>query len=95
MPYSQKELYESSPAKGSIFGIPILVITGVLSLLVMGLVTYLLMTFPGIGIASPAMGFGFIAAVVTVGLAIYYISRLVQKRNGINIELSFKELPPE
>jgi amino acid transporter len=95
MPYTQKDLYETSPAKGTWFGVPVLVVTGVLSLLVMALVTYLLMTYPGIGIASPWLGLGFIVAVVAVGLLIYYISKLVQKRHGINIDLSFKELPPE
>ena len=95
MPYTQKDLYETSPAKGSMFGVPVLVVTGVLSLLVMALVTYLLMIYPGIGIASPAVGFGFIASVVAVGLIIYYISKFVQKSKGINIDLSFKELPPE
>lgn len=95
MPYSQKDLYETSPAKGTWFGIPVLVVTGVLSLLVMALVTYLLMTNPGIGIASPWLGLGFIVAVVVVGLLIYFISKAVQKSKGINIDLSFKELPPE
>ena len=95
MPYTQKDLYETSPAKGSWFGVPVLVITGVLSLLVMALVTYLLMIYPGIGIASPLVGFGFIVSVVVGGLLIYYVSKIVQKRNGINIDLSFKELPPE
>jgi basic amino acid/polyamine antiporter, APA family len=95
MPYSQKDLYETSPAKGNFLGIPVLVITGVLSLLVMGLVTYLLMKFPGIGIASPWLALGFIGGVVLVGLLIYYISKIVRKRSGINIDLVFKELPPE
>lgn len=95
MPYVQKDLYETSPAKGNWFGVPVLVVTGVLSLLVMALVLYLLMSYPGIGIASPWIGLGFIAGVVAVGLLIYYISKFVQKRNGINIDLSFKELPPE
>jgi hypothetical protein len=61
----------------------------------MGLVTYLLMKFPGIGIASPWLALGFIGGVVLVGLLIYYISKIVRKRSGINIDLVFKELPPE
>lgn len=95
MPYSQKDLYETSPAKGNFLGAPVLVVTGVLSLLVMGLVTFLLMKYPGIGIASPWLALGFIGGVVVVGLAIYFISKIVRKRSGINIDLSFKELPPE
>jgi amino acid transporter len=95
MPYSQKDLYETSPAKGNFLGAPVLVVTGILSLLVMGLVTFLLMKYPGIGIASPWLALGFIGGVVVVGLAIYFISKIVRKRSGINIDLSFKELPPE
>lgn len=95
MPYRQKDLYRTSPANHNFLGIPVLVVTGILSLVVVAYVTYLLMAYPAIGIPSIGAGAGFLLGVVVVGLLIYYISRAVQKSRGINIDLSFKELPPE
>ncbi len=95
MPYSQKDLYRTSPANVQIGKVPVLVITAVLSIAVMGYVTYLLMAFPSIGISSPAAGFGFMTGIVIVGLAIYQIASSVQKAKGIDISLAYKELPPE
>lgn len=95
LPYKHKDLYQTSPANVSIFKIPVLVITGVLSIGVSLYVTYLLMTFPAIGITSPALGFGFMAGIVVVGLIVYQISYAIQKRKGIDISLAYKELPPE
>ncbi|SNX54668.1 amino acid permease [Thermoanaerobacterium sp. RBIITD] len=94
-PYVQKDLYKSSPANVNLFGIPVLVITGVLSLLVMGLLTYLLVMYPALGISSPKLIIEFVAAVILIGLAIYYSSYIIQKRKGIDINLAYKELPPE
>lgn len=95
MPYRRKELYQTSPANASIGKLPVLVLTGVLSLLVMAFITYLLMAFPAIGIPSPWYAVVFLASVVVVGLLIYYISRTVQRHRGVDLDLAYKELPPE
>lgn len=94
-PYVQKDLYKSSPANVKFLGIPVLVITGILSLLVMALLTFLLMTYPALGITSPLLVVEFIVAVVLVGLAIYYIAHMIQRKKGINLDLAYRELPPE
>jgi len=35
------------------------------------------------------------AALVVVGLLIYFIARAVRKNQGINLDLIYRELPPE
>ena len=38
---------------------------------------------------------GFMAAVAAFGLAVFYIAKYVRARQGIDITLVYKELPPE
>jgi hypothetical protein len=33
--------------------------------------------------------------IAVVGLAVYYVSKFVRRRQGVNIDLVYKELPPE
>jgi hypothetical protein len=33
--------------------------------------------------------------IVVFGLVVYYVSRFIRARQGINIDLVYKELPPE
>lgn len=95
MPIRQKDLYRTSPANVQIGKVPVLTIVSILSIAVMVYVTYLLMAFPAIGIASPAIGFGFMAGIVIAALILYQIAYSVQKSRGIDISLAYKELPPE
>lgn len=94
-PFAQKDLYLSSPANVKFLGIPVVIITGVLSILVMAFLTYLVMTYPALGISSPILVVEFIVCVVIIGLAIYYIAKFIQRKRGIDIDLAYKELPPE
>jgi hypothetical protein len=34
-------------------------------------------------------------ALIVIGLAIFFIARFVRARQGINLDLIYKELPPE
>jgi hypothetical protein len=37
----------------------------------------------------------YVIAIFLVGLPIYYIARAVQKSRGVNVDLAYKEIPPE
>jgi hypothetical protein len=36
-----------------------------------------------------------VAIIFVVGLPLYFIIRAVQKSRGINVDLAYKEIPPE
>jgi hypothetical protein len=38
---------------------------------------------------------GFMLLIVVVGLAVYYIARAVRRSQGIDLDLVYRELPPE
>jgi len=43
----------------------------------------------------PWQGFLFMGSLVVVGLLIYFIARAVRKTQGVNLDLIYRELPPE
>lgn len=93
-PFRRPELYRNSPANISILGIPVLIIVAVLSMAVIIGLAYVVLSFPQLGIV-PWQGFLFMGSLVVVGLLIYFIARAVRKTQGVNLDLIYRELPPE
>jgi len=93
-PFRRPELYRNSPANISILGIPVLIIVAVLSMAVIIGLAYVVLAFPQLGIV-PWQGFLFMGSLVVVGLLIYFIARAVRKTQGVNLDLIYRELPPE
>jgi APA family basic amino acid/polyamine antiporter len=94
-PFRRPELYRSSPANVRVAGIPLLPVVAVLSILVMFALAYIVLTYPQLGIAAPWLGFAFMGSLIVLGLLIYYIARFSQASKGINLDLIYRELPPE
>jgi basic amino acid/polyamine antiporter, APA family len=94
-PIRRPELFQNSPAKLSILGIPVLSVAAVLSIAVMVGLAYIVLSYPQLGIAAPWQGFLFMGSLIVLGLLIYFIARAVQASKGINLDLIYSELPPE
>ena len=93
-PFRRRALYDASPIKRSIVGIPMLALVGVAALLVYILFFYPLATNDTLG-ANTTTGWVATAIIAGLGIAIYPISYLINKARGIDLRLAFKELPPE
>lgn len=94
-PYKQKVTYESSPiSKYKLGNIPVVVIAGVLSIALAFYILYFYITIPALGLDNvPSLS---IVAGVYIGLfAWYYGMKWYRGRKGIDLSLSFKEVPPE
>jgi amino acid transporter len=95
MPYLHKDLYERScPFKRKVGGVPAVSIVGAIS-------SILLVLYEGIFIAYPA--FYGVTPVLLQGIvgcaafffALYWAVRWFRKKQGIDIDMVFKEIPPE
>ncbi|HEX6484077.1 MAG TPA: amino acid permease [Ktedonobacteraceae bacterium] len=93
-PFRRPELYRNSPANISLAGIPLLSIVAVLSIIVMIGLAYVVLSYPQLGIV-PWQGFAFMGSLIVLGLLIYFIARAVRSTQGINLDLIYRELPPE
>lgn len=93
-PYTRKELYAKSPIKPTVFGIPLLSVLGVLSMISIGAIAYAYFTNATYGSNTTRAYSVFLGAWV-VGFIYYGIVRLIRKRQGVNLALSATTLPPD
>lgn len=93
LPLRKKELYETSPAKKEVAGIPVITISGLIQVGYILFLAYEYATWPGFGISNPLMlflNFG----MIPVGFVLYWLIRVYRKGQGIDLDLVFREIPP-
>lgn len=97
LPFRQRAMVAASPYARKVAGIPLFTLVGGLALLGFSTAVFVLLWDPGSG-ASISQNPGKIelaAIVYAVGFAIYFLSRAIRRRQGIDLELAHRELPPE
>jgi basic amino acid/polyamine antiporter, APA family len=94
-PYRMKGLYNSSPGKIEILGIPLVVISGIVAIFAEILYGYVVFKYGLLPPAQQPAGIAITVGVVVISVLIYYVAYYVRKREGIDLSLVFKELPPE
>ncbi len=93
-PIVRRELYERSPIRGTILGIPTISLIGIAALLIYALFFYPLATNNVLG-ANTTLGWTITGVIAGIGIIGYPVSYLVNRARGINLSLAFKQLPPE
>jgi APA family basic amino acid/polyamine antiporter len=98
-PIRRPDLYQASPANVKFLGLPLLWWVAPLSVVVMGFLTYCTLAYPALALGGNPDNWwqvpAFMGMIVVVGLAVYIISWFVRRGQGIDINLVYKELPPE
>ncbi len=95
LPYRYKSLFDSSsPIRSRIGGIPSVSILGVISVITLVFYEYVFITnstYFGVTTNFLEVMLGFIVFF----LALYFVVKEIRKRQGINVELAYREIPPE
>jgi amino acid transporter len=97
LPFRQRAMVENSPYARRIGGIPVLSLVSGLSLIGFALAIAVILWDPGSG-ASLSANPGKLwltLGVYAVALGIYFVSRAMRRRQGIDLTLAYRELPPE
>jgi APA family basic amino acid/polyamine antiporter len=97
LPYRNPQLWSSSPAAGRVAGLPTISLAGLISLPLLGLIEWALLADANSGtslVASPQVVV-YVTIIFLVGLPIYFGIMAFQKRRGIDVDLAYKEIPPE
>ncbi len=93
-PFRRRDLYARAPIARGIGPVPALTLVGVVALAVYVLFFYPLATNDTLG-ANSSTGWWATACVAALGILIYPISYLVNRARGVDLGLTFRELPPE
>ena len=97
-PGRRPDLYEASPANMKWLGVPVLKWVAPLSFLVMTFLAWCTWHYLPLAVFVPEHRWyipAFMGGIVIFGLLVYYIAKFVRRSQGIDLELVYKELPPE
>jgi amino acid transporter len=98
-PSRRPDLYQGSPANIRLAGIPVLRIVAPLSLAVVAFLTWETLHYPALALSGNASHRWYVPAfmggIVVVGLVIYYAAKAVRASQGVDIDLVYRELPPD
>jgi len=92
LPYKKKELASVLP--GAKWPIPLISIIGLISTGTMLLSLYWAVTTPAVGPSTPSAD-AVLITILLVGLAVFYVSRAVRRREGVDLNQVYAEIPPE
>ncbi len=96
-PYRNKQIFEASPAaKYKVGGVSVLAIMGVLSLIVNLYIGWIFVAGPALGYVSVPTGSSieFVFGIFLACILVYLVAWGIRKKQGIDLSLSFAEMPP-
>lgn len=97
LPYRRPDLFDQAPesVRRRVAGIPVISLLGVGNLVLFTLI--LIASFDTPAFSGPTSGraIAFVVAIYVVGFALYFVSRAVQRARGVDLDLLYKEIPPE
>jgi len=97
LPYRKPELFEAAPdtVKRRVFGIPLIVIAGVVNLILFTVILYSSYTLPAFSGPVGGVAIAFVLGIYVVGLVVYFIAAAIRSQQGVNLNLLYSEIPPE
>ena len=97
LPYRRPEIYNAAPdfVRRKIGGVPVLVLFGVGNLVLFSLVLYSAFKLPAFSGPTGTDAVLFVIGIYLAGLLVYLAARAIQRRRGIDIDLAYREIPPD
>ncbi len=97
LPYRRPDLFEQAPesVKRRIAGIPVITLLGVGNLILFTLILIASFDTPAFSGPTGNRAIAFVVGIYVAGFVLYYISRAVRRQRGVDLDLLYKEIPPE
>ena len=93
-PYVRRDLYKKSGINWELAGIPLISIAGTINLISNLVILYIILTDPRAG-ANGTSSILTVFSIFILGFILFYGIRAVRKRQGIDVDLLFREVPVE
>ena len=93
-PFTRKDIYSTSVAKLSLGPVPLITVAGAVSLIWYLIILFFLVSNPLYGANVPPTWIA-IAATILVPVVIYAGANYYRKKQGLNLGIALKEIPPE
>ena len=95
LPFVKKDLWRASPAsKVKLFGVPIVPVSGVIAILLLGFCLIAWLVNDNYFVNNPS-SLIFMGAMYVLAIVLYLVARVVRRRQGIDLSLINKEIPVE
>ena len=92
---STKQIYADSPiSKYKVFGAPLITVMGALGLVYFAVMFYLYITDPRYGTNNPLSAM-YIFGAIAISAVIYFAYRFYRRQQGVNTDLTYREIPTE
>ncbi|MGH3038488.1 MAG: APC family permease [Gaiellaceae bacterium] len=97
LPYRRRDLFEQAPesVRRKIFGIPVITLLGVGNLILFTLILIASFDTPAFSGPTGNRAIAFVVGIYVVGFLLYFVSRAVRRQRGVDLDLLYKEIPPE
>ena len=97
LPYRRPEIYNAAPdfVRRRIAGVPVLVLFGIGNLVLFTLVLYAAFKLPAFSGPTGTNAVLFVVGIYLAGVVVFVAARALQRRRGIDIDLAYKEIPPD
>jgi basic amino acid/polyamine antiporter, APA family len=97
LPYRRPEIFRSAPdyVQRRIGGVPIITLLGVGNLILFSMVLYSAFKLPAFSGPTSTGAVLFVIGVYLAGILVYFGAKEIQRRRGIDLNLLYREIPPE
>jgi amino acid transporter len=97
LPYRRPELFNQAPesARRRIGGVPVITLLGIGNLILFTLILIASFDTPAFSGPTGGRAVAFVVGIYVVGAILYFVARAVQRARGVDLDLVYKEIPPE
>lgn len=95
LPYRRPELWRAATSSKTVWGIPLLTITGIGGMVSAGIVLFLYLKYEGLGITDRWLALRDMAIVAAGAIVVFLVARFVRARQGSDLMQVYREIPPE